>query len=110
MRESKSTYRTMHLLLAGACEVLEPNHQFQYNLILFRLDFMEEWIRMVSFPVSPIAARSCLRSAFVYAMSFLLFGRFAYPQFTAFCAARQARSSTVPPQYTKKHISCCIFR
>ena len=37
MRESKSTYRTMHLLLAGACEVLEPNHQFQYNLILFRL-------------------------------------------------------------------------
>ena len=54
------------------------------------MDFMEEWIRIVSFPVSPIAARSCLRSAFVYAMSFLLFGRFVYLQFTAFRAAKQA--------------------
>ena len=54
------------------------------------MDFMEEWIRMVSFPVSPIAARSCLRSAFVYAMSFLLFGHFVCTQFTAFCAAKQA--------------------
>ena len=67
------------------------------------MDFMEEWIRMVSLPVSPIATRSCLRSAFVYAMSFLLFGHFVCTQFTAFCAAKQARTQ-------KRQTPCCICR
>ena len=66
------------------------------------MDFMEEWIRMVSLPVSPIAARSCLRSAFVYAMSFLLFGHFLYPVY------RLLRSKA--SRYTKRHIPCRVCR
>ena len=57
------------------------------------MDFMEEWIRMVSFPVSPIAARSRLSSAFVYAMSFLLFGHFSVPSLPPF--ARQSKPAAV---------------
>lgn len=72
------------------------------------MDFMEEWIRMVSLPVSPIAARSCLRSAFVYAMSFLLFGHFVCTQFTAFCAAKQA--DTQKGTYPAASAGVCAFQ
>lgn len=67
------------------------------------MDFMEEWIRIVSFPVSPIAARSCLRSAFVYAMSFLLFGRFGLPPVYRLSGSKAS-------MHAKRHIPCRICR
>ena len=67
------------------------------------MDFMEEWIRIVSFPVSPIAARSCLRSAFVYAMSFLLFGRFCLPPVYRLSGSKASI-------HAKRHLPCRICR